>query len=274
MHPPTEDVSSWARIRERRRKADRAEPAAFVAATHAMVNDPETDHVIRWNEAGTAMVIVDPSALRRTLLPLYFDHANYASFTRQLNNYGFAKINPSHLHLYAHPLFHRDAPEDMVHICRKSSSRKLVPAVAKPDEAAAALAADTAALATRIDGFKAAQAMLAVKLDAARAANAAAAAELASGRVRQAHLNGTLHALSMLFAADPPPTHSASRDLRRSRSRSPPASPPTAKRQRGLALSPTVSPTIDHHTTLLVMSDATFWDDFPQLDTRPQDRRP
>uniref|UniRef100_A0ACD5UEM0 Uncharacterized protein n=1 Tax=Avena sativa TaxID=4498 RepID=A0ACD5UEM0_AVESA len=71
-----------------------ASPAAppFLIKTYAMVDDPETDDTISWNESGTAFVVWRRSEFERDLLPRNFKHSNFASFVRQLNTYGFRKI--------------------------------------------------------------------------------------------------------------------------------------------------------------------------------------
>ncbi|KAM3369197.1 hypothetical protein ACQJBY_017232 [Aegilops geniculata] len=64
----------------------------FLTKTYAMVDDPETDDTISWNESGTAFVVWRRAEFERDLLPKNFKHSNFASFVRQLNTYGFRKI--------------------------------------------------------------------------------------------------------------------------------------------------------------------------------------
>lgn len=51
-----------------------------------MVDQSETD-VISWSETGNSFIVAKVDALE-TLLPLFFSHANFLSFVRQLNFYG------------------------------------------------------------------------------------------------------------------------------------------------------------------------------------------
>ncbi|KAL6597901.1 hypothetical protein ACP70R_046706 [Stipagrostis hirtigluma subsp. patula] len=73
-----------------------AAPAPFVAKTYEMVADAATDAVVSWGPGGegNTFVVWDPHALAAELLPRFFKHANFASFVRQLNTYGFRKVNP------------------------------------------------------------------------------------------------------------------------------------------------------------------------------------
>jgi len=58
-----------------------------------MVNDPSTDHLIKWNEPnGDSFFVVSSERFGRELLPKYFKHSNFGSFVRQLNMYGFHKV--------------------------------------------------------------------------------------------------------------------------------------------------------------------------------------
>uniref|UniRef100_A0A0E0JKB1 HSF-type DNA-binding domain-containing protein n=1 Tax=Oryza punctata TaxID=4537 RepID=A0A0E0JKB1_ORYPU len=73
-----------------------AGPAPFVAKTYEMVADAATDAVVSWGPdgSGSSFVVWDPHALAAGVLPRFFKHANFSSFVRQLNTYGFRKVNP------------------------------------------------------------------------------------------------------------------------------------------------------------------------------------
>uniref|UniRef100_J3L185 HSF-type DNA-binding domain-containing protein n=2 Tax=Oryza brachyantha TaxID=4533 RepID=J3L185_ORYBR len=75
-----------------------AGPAPFVAKTYEMVADAGTDAVVSWSWGpdgkGSSFVVWDPHALAAGVLPRFFKHANFSSFVRQLNTYGFRKVNP------------------------------------------------------------------------------------------------------------------------------------------------------------------------------------
>ncbi|CAN6207452.1 unnamed protein product [Urochloa humidicola] len=66
----------------------------FLAKTFELVEDPATDGVVSWGAARNSFVVWDPHAFAAGLLPRRFKHANFSTFLRQLNTYGFRKVSP------------------------------------------------------------------------------------------------------------------------------------------------------------------------------------
>ena len=58
-----------------------------------MVTDDSNDDVIAWNANGKTFTVYKPDVLEEEYLPKAFKHSNFASFLRQLNNYGFRKCH-------------------------------------------------------------------------------------------------------------------------------------------------------------------------------------
>ncbi|KAL9993422.1 putative transcription factor HSF-type-DNA-binding family [Helianthus debilis subsp. tardiflorus] len=67
---------------------------AFLSKTFDLVDDPTLDPIISWGRSGQSFVVWDPVVFSRMILPRNFKHNNFSSFVRQLNSYGFRKIDP------------------------------------------------------------------------------------------------------------------------------------------------------------------------------------
>ncbi|KAL7465802.1 hypothetical protein ACHAXS_006123 [Conticribra weissflogii] len=63
----------------------------FLKKTYRLIEscDPA---ICSWTEDGEMFVVKDPELFASTIIPQYFDHNKFSSFARQLNFYGFRKI--------------------------------------------------------------------------------------------------------------------------------------------------------------------------------------
>uniref|UniRef100_A0A8C6U4E7 Heat shock transcription factor 1 n=1 Tax=Neogobius melanostomus TaxID=47308 RepID=A0A8C6U4E7_9GOBI len=102
---------------------------AFLTKLWTLVEDPQTDDLIRWSPGGTSFHVFDQGRFSKEVLPKFFKHNNMASFIRQLNMYGFRKV----VHLeqgglvkperddteFQHPFFIRGQEVQLENIKRK-----------------------------------------------------------------------------------------------------------------------------------------------------------
>jgi hypothetical protein len=65
---------------------------SFPVKLHQIVSAADHEDFITWLPHGRSWRVVKPKAFEAKVIPLYFRHAKYASFMRQVNGWGFKRI--------------------------------------------------------------------------------------------------------------------------------------------------------------------------------------
>ncbi|XVE85595.1 hypothetical protein DITRI_Ditri17bG0103000 [Diplodiscus trichospermus] len=96
--------------------------APFLKKCYEMVDDEATDSIISWGQNNDSFVIWDMTEFSVHLLPKYFKHSNFSSFIRQLNIYGFRKIDTDRWE-FANDGFVRGQKDLLKNIARRKYSQ-------------------------------------------------------------------------------------------------------------------------------------------------------
>ncbi|ORX55201.1 hypothetical protein DM01DRAFT_1335496 [Hesseltinella vesiculosa] len=80
--------------RQPNRRSQKRGVSTFISKLFSMVSDSEQE-LISWSQPGSSFYIYNATRFSNEILPEHFKHSNFSSFVRQLNMYGFHKINKS-----------------------------------------------------------------------------------------------------------------------------------------------------------------------------------
>jgi len=93
----------------------------FLAKTYEILMKNDYEEIVCWCHDGQGFIVRDIVKFETIILPKYFKHNKFSSFTRQLNMYDFHKLrHKSHQKEFRHVFFARGKPELLSQIKRKT----------------------------------------------------------------------------------------------------------------------------------------------------------
>ncbi|KAH6915243.1 HSF-type DNA-binding-domain-containing protein [Coprinopsis sp. MPI-PUGE-AT-0042] len=119
-------------------KADTKPQATFLTKLYALLEREENHHMIRWDPAGEHIIVERPEQLALHVLPSIYRQSRFASFSRQLNIYGFMRkvnlrnvdpaIDDPDASTWSHPTLNRHSAPEVV----ANFKRRVPPRLPKP----------------------------------------------------------------------------------------------------------------------------------------------
>ncbi|KAJ7638650.1 HSF-type DNA-binding-domain-containing protein [Roridomyces roridus] len=119
-------------------KSETKPQATFLTKLYALLERSENHHMIRWDPQGEHIVVERPEQLALHVLPSIYRQSRFASFSRQLNIYGFMRkvnlrnvdpaIDDPDASTWSHPTLNRHSPPEVV----ANFKRRVPPRLPKP----------------------------------------------------------------------------------------------------------------------------------------------
>ncbi|KAG7382827.1 hypothetical protein PHYBOEH_010227 [Phytophthora boehmeriae] len=97
----------------------------FVRTLYDILTE-EDQRILSWSADGTHFQVYDVPRLEREILPKYFKHCKFASFQRQLNNFGFRKWTKTRASVctFSHEFLRRCHPAQLAVLVAEMESYK------------------------------------------------------------------------------------------------------------------------------------------------------
>lgn len=110
----------------------------FPLKLHAILSDNGFEDIITWLPSGHSWRVLDRHIFEKQVIPLYFRHSNYSSFMRQLNGWGFRRVDCGDT--YEHELFQKKSLSLCMKMKRIRKDTHKVPAVTVVEQPSSQLA--------------------------------------------------------------------------------------------------------------------------------------
>ncbi|KAF9076363.1 HSF-type DNA-binding-domain-containing protein [Rhodocollybia butyracea] len=136
---PSDDGEHTPSVKDSPKNESSQKPqSTFLTKLYALLERPENQHMIRWDPQGEHIIVERPEQLALHLLPSIYRQSRFASFSRQLNIYGFMRkvnlrnvdpaIDDPDASTWSHPTLNRHSPPEVV----ANFKRRVPPRLPKP----------------------------------------------------------------------------------------------------------------------------------------------
>ncbi|KAK4528759.1 hypothetical protein GAYE_SCF64G6705 [Galdieria yellowstonensis] len=93
----------------------------FLLKLYDVLESSSHSSLIQWTNGGDCFQVLKPTEFAHRVLPNYYKHNNFSSFVRQLNQYGFRKVDKEKW-LFHHPYFKKGRKDLLSKIGRRKNS--------------------------------------------------------------------------------------------------------------------------------------------------------
>ena len=97
------------KILGKKKKKEKPEhKAKFLEKLYSILDNKDFSKYIKWKDDGLSFIILDQFYFAQHVLPIFYNHHNFSSFNRQLNNYNFRNISLNKKEIeYKHDIFNK-----------------------------------------------------------------------------------------------------------------------------------------------------------------------